>query len=288
MLMEKIPEKERLGLAVSEMVDGPNSRTERCLFGFTCAAKSAAKPARDARYFQAHNRFAAYVIYMCGRNNLHSIALHRRTDMTSEPGIAVEIWSDYVCPFCYLELPAIERLQEEFGSRLEVTWHAFELRPDPVPTLDPDGEYLHDIWGRSVYPMAAQRGMTLRLPPVQPRSRKAFEAVAHARSVGMFDRMHAALFRGFFEQGKNIGDIDTLLGIAASVGLETAPLKEALDSGRYTQQVLDDEQQASRLGIRGVPLTLIRRADRPLAESVALSGAVPYENLHAAVVRAAE
>jgi hypothetical protein len=89
--------------------------------------------------------------------------------MTSEPRIAVEIWSDYVCPFCYLELPAVERLKEEFGPRVDVSWHAFELRPEPAPTLDPDGEYLHDIWGRSVYPMAEERGMRLRLPPVQPQ-----------------------------------------------------------------------------------------------------------------------
>ncbi len=82
--------------------------------------------------------------------------------MSNEQRIAIDIWSDYVCPFCYLELPLIDRLKEEFGAQLNITWRAFELRPDPVPTLDPNGEYLHDIWGRSVYPMAEQRRMTLR------------------------------------------------------------------------------------------------------------------------------
>jgi predicted DsbA family dithiol-disulfide isomerase len=207
--------------------------------------------------------------------------------MTAESHIAVDVWSDYVCPFCYLELPAIERLKQEFGARLDVTWHAFELRPDPVPTLDPDGDYLHNAWNRSVYPMAAERGLPLRLPPVQPRSRKAFEAVAYARSIGLFDPMHAALFRGFFEHGKDIGDSGILLEIGALVGIDTAALKEALDSGRYTQQVLADEQQAHELGIRGVPLTLIRRAGHPLPESIALNGAVPYEQLHAAAMQVA-
>jgi predicted DsbA family dithiol-disulfide isomerase len=203
--------------------------------------------------------------------------------MNSEPSIAIDVWSDYVCPFCYLELPAIERLQQEYGSRVDVVWHAFELRPDPVPTLDPKGDYLRDTWARSVYPMAEERGMALRLPPVQPRSRKAFEAVAHARSIGQFDRMHAAIFRAFFEHGKDIGSTEILLEIAASVDIDTAPLKDALDSGRYTQQVLQDEQQAQELGIRGVPLMLVRRAGRPLAESLALSGAVPYAHIRAAV-----
>jgi predicted DsbA family dithiol-disulfide isomerase len=208
--------------------------------------------------------------------------------MTSEQRIDIDIWSDYVCPFCYLELPLIERLKQEFGSHLNVVWHAFELRPDPVPTLDPTGDYLRDTWARSVYPMAQERGMVLRLPPVQPRSRKAFEAVSHARSLGRFDRMHDALFRGFFEHGKDIGDSTTLLEIGVSTGIDPASLKEALDSGRYTQQVLAEEQQAQELGVRGVPFTLIRLAGRPFAEAVALSGAVPYEKLRTAVVRVTE
>jgi predicted DsbA family dithiol-disulfide isomerase len=211
----------------------------------------------------------------------------QKIDMNAESQIAVEIWSDYVCPFCYLELPAIERLKQEFDGRLTVTWHAFELRPDPVPTLDPDGEYLHDIWARSVYPMAAERGMLLRLPPMQPHSRKAFEAVAHARSIDLFDRMHAALFRAFFEDGKDIGDTRTLLEIGESAGMDKISLKDALDSERYVEQVLREEQHAQSLGIRGVPITLVRPAGRPLTDSVALRGAVPYESLHAAVLHAA-
>ena len=56
---------------------------------------------------------------------------------------------------------------------MEIDWRAYKLRSDPVPTLDPDGDYLHRVWNASVYPMARAFGMTLRLPPVQPRSRKA-------------------------------------------------------------------------------------------------------------------
>jgi predicted DsbA family dithiol-disulfide isomerase len=206
--------------------------------------------------------------------------------MASEQRIALDIWSDYVCPFCYLELPLIQRLQQEVGARLQVAWHAFELRAAPVPTLDPDGAYLHDIWGRSVYPMARQRGMQLRLPPVQPYSRKAFEAVEHARTVGHFDAMHVALFRAFFEDGRDIGNIETLLDIGAASGLNTALLKDALDAGTYTQHVIDDEQQAKALGVTGVPLMLVRLTDQPLSEAIALHGAVSYDKMMHAVTHA--
>lgn len=84
--------------------------------------------------------------------------------------VRISVWSDYVCPFCYLELPVLDSLQQRLADTVSVEWRAFELRPDPVPTLDPGGEYLHRVWNSSVHPMAADRGMTLRLPPVQPRS----------------------------------------------------------------------------------------------------------------------
>lgn len=205
--------------------------------------------------------------------------------MASDSRVLIDIWSDYVCPFCYLELPYITRLQHEFGPRLDVVWHAFELRPEPKPTLDPNGEYLHDIWNRSVYPMAAERGMILQLPPVQPRSRKAFEAVFHARSLGRFDDMHLALFRGFFEQAKDIGDMHDLMTIAELAGFDQNALREALESGRYTEAVLDDERHAAELGVSGVPLALVRGVGRPFEESLVLRGAVPYANLHAAVMQ---
>ena len=88
--------------------------------------------------------------------------------MTATPRVRLDVWSDYVCPFCYLELPQLARLQEEFGDQLAIEWHAFELRPEPTPTLDPAGDYLRRTWDRAVYPMAAEYGMVLRLPPVQP------------------------------------------------------------------------------------------------------------------------
>jgi predicted DsbA family dithiol-disulfide isomerase len=203
--------------------------------------------------------------------------------MSQDTRITLDIWSDYVCPFCYLELPAVTRVQQAFGPRLDVVWHAFELRPDPVPTLDPDGEYLHTVWNRSVYPMAQRLGMQIKLPPVQPRSRKAFEAVAFARDAGHFDAMHLALFRGFFEQGRDIGDSAELLSLATQSGLDGDALQAALDDGRYTQQVLQDERRAQALGITGVPLLLVRTAGAPWETAVPLQGAVPYDHLHATV-----
>lgn len=197
--------------------------------------------------------------------------------------LRIDVWSDYVCPFCYLELPALQRLQQRFGAQLTVVWRAFELRPDPKPTLDPDGDYLHDTWNRAVYPMAEQRGMLLRLPPVQPRSRLALEAAAFAESHGRFAAMHEGLFRGFFAQGRDIGDLEVLCAIGQDAGLDAGALRQALQEGRHTAGVLDDERLAQALGVSGVPILFLRRADAPWEQALPLRGAVPYDTLELAV-----
>ena len=206
--------------------------------------------------------------------------------MQSSDRVRITVWSDYVCPFCYLEEPVLEQLREEYGERLEVDWRAFELRPEPVPTLDPDGAYLHTVWNRSVYPMAEQRGMTLRLPPVQPRSRKALEAAELAREQGRYEAMHHALFRAFFEEGRDIGDPEVLVEVGESVGLDGQALRAALEEGRYTEKVLADERLAEVVGVRAVPTLLVGAAGRPLEEGEALAGALPHSLVRTAVERA--
>ena len=96
--------------------------------------------------------------------------------------VQVDVWSDYVCPFCYLEEPVLNRIAEEYGELVRIDWRPFELRPKPVPTLEPNGTYLREIWARAVYPMAMERGMSLRLPSLQPRSRLAHEAALFAKT----------------------------------------------------------------------------------------------------------
>jgi predicted DsbA family dithiol-disulfide isomerase len=203
--------------------------------------------------------------------------------MANHASVSIAVWSDYVCPFCYLEAPVLERLSEAYGEALDLQWRAFELRPAPVPTLDPDGEYLHTIWYRIVYPMARQTGMTLKLPPVQPRSRKALEMAEFARERARFQQVHSALFKAFFEDGHDLASIDVLVGIGTAAGLNGEQLRAALKQDTYRDRVIDDELQARNLGVTAVPTMLIGRSDKPLAGAQALSGAQPYEVIRAAV-----
>jgi predicted DsbA family dithiol-disulfide isomerase len=153
-----------------------------------------------------------------------------------------------------------------------IVWRAFELRPDPVPTLDPNGDYLHRVWGSSVYPLAKDLGVDIKLPPVQPRSRRAHEAAHWARRHAKFREYNDALFRAFFQRGEDIGNTDVLTRLASDMALDGNDLREALDKDLYLENVLADEREAKKLGLRGVPALVANR-------KIALSGVQSLESL---------
>lgn len=200
--------------------------------------------------------------------------------MNSNDTVTLLVWSDYVCPFCYLEKPELDALKSHFGERLRIEWRAFELRPDPVPTLDPDGDYLHDTWNRAVYPMAQERDMALRLPRLQPRSRLAHEAAKWAVDHEAFEAMHTALFRGFFEDSVDLADPLALVAIAQHLGLDGKSLERYLAEGKYRQAVLADQQEAQRLNISGVPAMVLVAQNEILGQ---IQGAQPSSRLKQAV-----
>ncbi len=158
------------------------------------------------------------------------------------------------------------------NPEVEVIWRAFELRPEPVPTLDPGGEYLQRAWTNSVYPLAEKLGVSMKLPPLQPRSRLTHEAAHWARTQGRFDVYHAEIFRAFFERGEDIGDIDVLTSLAAELGLDSSSLGIALRNSEFEASVLEDERLAKELGVNAVPAFVANR-------KAALSGVQPVENL---------
>jgi predicted DsbA family dithiol-disulfide isomerase len=136
---------------------------------------------------------------------------------------------------------------------VQIVWCSYELRPEPVPTLDPKGAYLTRAWRDSVYPLAAKLGITMRLPPVQPRTRLAHEAAHWARSRGRFEEYNAALFRAFFERGEDIGREDVLARLAKTSGLDGTGLRAALAEHRFEESVLADVREAGTFLLRAVP-----------------------------------
>ncbi|CAB3734497.1 hypothetical protein R8871_06059 [Paraburkholderia graminis C4D1M] len=208
--------------------------------------------------------------------------------MIPMPTVRVDCWADYVCPFCYLQMGILDRFMEESRVQFVLEWHAFELRPEPIALIEPDGEYITRIWLDAVYPLAAERNVKMKLPPYAPRSRLAFETAFLGRSVGRFDAVHRALFKAYFEDGRDIGRADVLLDIAGECGVDRAVLAASLAGQRFRTAIEDDEAMAGRLGVTGLPFVMLSSTGDDGARTrppVVVRGVAPIEHLTAALGR---
>ncbi|MBV8540002.1 MAG: DsbA family oxidoreductase [Pseudonocardiales bacterium] len=184
----------------------------------------------------------------------------------------IEVFSDFVCPFCYLvEQPLADAVE---GRDVRIAWRPFELRPEPTPTLRPGGDYLQSTWQEVVYPMAERMGVPIVLPRVspQPYSRLAFEGFAYAEEHGLGQRYTERIFRAFFVQQRDIGRPEVLTDIAAELGLDAEDFYAALNSGRYAQTHQQALRRARELEITTVPTLLV--------EGRRLEGVPSVEALH--------
>jgi predicted DsbA family dithiol-disulfide isomerase len=144
--------------------------------------------------------------------------------------------------------------------------------------LQPDGEYLQRAWRNSVYPIASRMGVPIKLPNVspQPYTRLAFEGLEFAKDRGKGDDYNSRVMRAFFQQSRNIGDMDVLAKIASEAGLDEAEFRRALTSGEYSSRVQELLRHSSEdIGVTGVPLFVIGTRT--------LSGLQDRETLEAAI-----
>jgi predicted DsbA family dithiol-disulfide isomerase len=136
----------------------------------------------------------------------------------------------------------------------------FELRPEPHPTLRPEGDYLRRAWEQSVYPIAQGMGVPITLPPVspQPHTHLAFEGYQYAKERGKGNEYNQRVLEAFFVEGQDIGRTDVLTKLAGEVGLDPKEFEQALRIRRYREA----HQQALRhvyeeAGVQGVPMFVI-------------------------------
>jgi len=152
-----------------------------------------------------------------------------------------------------------------------------------VPLPPPATPERRERWATSVLPMAAERGLEMRLPSVAPRTRLTHQAVEVARDHQRDDELRHAIFIAFFRDSRDIGDVNVLADLGASIGVDRALMLGALADGTHLSRVIAQEQEALRLGVNSVPAMLVGD-DLETAEPVI--GAVRYQWLKTAVDRA--
>lgn len=207
----------------------------------------------------------------------------------------IEVWSDFGCPFCYIGKRRLERALESFSHRdeIELVYRSFELDPGaPKDTESSIHELLAVKYGlsleqakesnRNVAQQAQTEGLTHNFDTIIPTNTFDAHRLAHyAGEQGKAKEMTERLFRAYFTDSLHIGDRDTLVRLAEEVGLDGAAVREVLEQNTYADAVREDENEARRLGIRGVPFFVLRG-------KYAVSGAQPLEIFQGALLRAWE
>lgn len=209
--------------------------------------------------------------------------------------LRIDIWSDIACPWCYVGKRRLEQALAKFPHRaeVEIVWRAFELDPSAPRVRDTSQSYAERLASKYRVPTpqaqqmidrmvetAAGDGLEFRFDRIRPGNTFDAHRVLHlAHDRGRQDAVKERLLRGYMTEGQAIGERDVLVELARDAGLDEAEVGDALDSGRYTDEVRQDEALARELGISGVPFFV-------LAGRLAVSGAQPSEVMLGALERA--
>lgn len=195
----------------------------------------------------------------------------------------VDIWSDVVCPFCYIGKKRLEHVAEEAGIELDIHWHSFELDPNAPAKHDTlNTERLAKKYGRSyaemeemernVAAMAAVEGIDFQWQKANSgNSFNAHRIIHLAQSKGLGNEAKEAFFHAYMTEGLAIGEREVVEEIASRIGLDNAEVEYVLDSDELADFVRHDEQIAhEQLKVTGVPFFVFD-------QKLALSGAQPRE-----------
>ena len=185
----------------------------------------------------------------------------------------VEIWSDVVCPWCYVGKRRFEAALAAFPQRdeVELVWRSFELDAGAPPSPDEPGSYAERLAAKyggglpraqqmidTMTATAAAEGLDFRFDRARPGNTFDAHRLLHlALERGVQDDVKEALDRATFTEGLRVSDHDSLVEVVAAAGLDAEEARAVLASDRYADAVRADEQRAHAYGITGVPFFVV-------------------------------
>ncbi len=185
----------------------------------------------------------------------------------------IEVWSDVVCPWCFIGKRRLETALERFPHRdqVEVIWRSFQLDPTiPEGETHPTLPALAAKYGRSVDEMRAMQGQVEQVAAgegldyhladgVSGNTTLAHELLHLAAEHDLQGAMKERLLHAHFEEARSVFDVDALVALGVEVGLDEAEIRAALTDRRYRTAVQQDAATAQALGANGVPFFVVDR-----------------------------
>ncbi len=207
----------------------------------------------------------------------------------------IEVWSDYVCPFCYIGKRRLEEAIEStgLGDKVEVVFKAFELDPNSPATSNETmqevlaGKYnmsIEEAKGMTdnVVTQAESVGLKYNFSTMKPANTfKAHRLAKLAEQEGLGAEIAEQLLHAYFIESKQIGLDEELIDLCEKVGISKERAEEVLNSEEFAEDVKADITEAGQIGVQGVPFFVINR-------KYAISGAQPAETFAEALQKVAE
>jgi|VirMetMinimDraft_7_1064189.scaffolds.fasta_scaffold66017_2 predicted DsbA family dithiol-disulfide isomerase len=235
------------------------------------------------------------VLFIMLSSSISLLAQSNSKKEMKEEKIKIEIWSDVVCPFCFIGKKkmeqAITKLKAE--DKVEIIWRSFQLDPDlPKNTALPSIQYLSE---RKGYPIDQIKGMCTQLSTQGKSYAIDFDfdkaltfntldvhrLIQWAQSLGLSNELKEAFMIAYFSEGLDLSKETNLYAIVEKVGLNVEQAKTVLQSDAFSKEVAEDINRSKKLGVRGVPFFLIN-------EKEVISGAQNdqvFENMIAAALK---
>jgi predicted DsbA family dithiol-disulfide isomerase len=207
--------------------------------------------------------------------NLPLFAQKNKTETMSSNKIKIEIWSDIVCPFCFVGKKKMEQAITKLNAedKVEIIWHSFQLDPEfPMNSSIPSYQYLSE---RKGYPIDQIKSMSAQLAiqgkdygidfqfdnSLNFNTIDAHRLLQWAKTLGKANELKEAFMVAHFSNGADLSNKQNILTVVKNTGLDTEKAKQVLDTDAYTQEVEQDIYQSKQLGIRGVPYFLINEKE---------------------------
>ncbi|MGH7863643.1 MAG: DsbA family oxidoreductase [Candidatus Binataceae bacterium] len=176
--------------------------------------------------------------------------------------LKIQMFSDFICPFCYIGFEVMKGLQPEFGFELQ--WRGYQIHPEwPAEGIPAQkvregssADVRRSAWAR-ISAMADAIGLTMRPPSVLCNSRTALMAAEYAREAGKSAQFEARVYRAYFQDLEDIGDVGVVTRLAQESGIDSGGLDTALKSGKYEMKLKNNALVANRRGVSGVPTFFI-------------------------------
>lgn len=187
--------------------------------------------------------------------------------------VHITVYSDYVCPFCYLGNEVLKALEKEYDISTE--WRGYIIHREGKASRYMEPGYADSKWN-ILMQLAGEMGRTVTRPSLVPDSSVALEGAEYAKERGVFQAFHDRVFSAYFEKDEDIGERSLLTRIAEEVGLNPAEFWKKIDSGEMTKRLQEFRKDADENFITAFPTFLF---DGISLGHFRIIGAHPYQTM---------